>query len=336
MKCSGIKISIIIPVYNIAEYLPRCLDSVLVQTHKNLEIIVVDDGSIDSSKDVINAYSEKDSRIVAIFKENSGVSDTRNKGLEIATGDYIGFVDGDDYIEPDMYEILLKNALKYNADISHCGYKLITPITEYYFYNTGRIVEQNKKEGVIDLIRGDFVEPGIWNKLYKSSVINDIRMPLNIKNNEDYLFNVMVFFNAEKSIYEDKTPYHYILRKNSATTSEISQNKIFDTLKVRNKVYEMFKDDTDIFPFALKNILKTNLGVYRTLVTNKSAKKYSSYKKEIKNNVNKLYKEAKALGVLNKRLKVDSILILYFPIGYKLLYKVYNTLFRKRNKYEVK
>lgn len=133
MKCSGIKISIIIPVYNIAEYLPRCLDSVLVQTHKNLEIIVVDDGSIDSSKDVINAYAEKDSRIVAIFKENSGVSDTRNKGLEIATGDYIGFVDGDDYIEPDMYEILLKNALKYNADISHCGYKLITPITEYYF-----------------------------------------------------------------------------------------------------------------------------------------------------------------------------------------------------------
>ena len=199
MECSGIKISIIIPVYNIAEYLPRCLDSVLVQTHKNLEIIVVDDGSIDSSKDVINAYAEKDSRIVAIFKENSGVSDTRNKGLEIATGDYIGFVDGDDYIEPDMYEILLKNALKYNADISHCGYKLITPITEYYFYNTGRIVEQNKKEGVIDLIRGDFVEPGIWNKLYKSSVINDIRMPLNIKNNEDYLFNVMVFFNAEKS-----------------------------------------------------------------------------------------------------------------------------------------
>ena len=103
MLSNNPKISVIIPAYNIAEYLPRCLDSVIDQTYKNLEIIVISDGSTDKTNDIIKEYEKKDSRIVAILKENSGVSDTRNKGLDIATGDYIGFVDGDDYIEPESY-----------------------------------------------------------------------------------------------------------------------------------------------------------------------------------------------------------------------------------------
>ena len=131
MNCDK-KISIIIPAYNIAPYLPRCLDSVLEQTYTNLEIIVVDDGSKDDTRAVIEEYAERDNRIVPVYKENTGVSDTRNKGLDVATGDYIGFIDGDDYIEKNMYEVLMSNAIKYNADISHCGYKLKFPENEYY------------------------------------------------------------------------------------------------------------------------------------------------------------------------------------------------------------
>ena len=111
------EVSVIVPVYNIEQYLPRCLDSILSQTHRNLEILVVDDGSTDNSSYVIRQYAKKDKRIIPLFKKNTGVSDTRNKALDKATGDYIGFVDGDDYIEPDMFEILLDNALRYQADI---------------------------------------------------------------------------------------------------------------------------------------------------------------------------------------------------------------------------
>ena len=108
---ANIKLSLIIPVYNIAQYLPRCLDSIINQNYKNLEIIVVNDGSTDTSREVIDDYCNKDSRIIAIHKENGGVSTARLAGISAATGDYIGFVDGDDYVEPDMFDRLVKNAV---------------------------------------------------------------------------------------------------------------------------------------------------------------------------------------------------------------------------------
>ena len=113
-------ISVIIPVYNIEQYLPRCLDSVIAQTYNNLEIILVDDGSTDSSGEICDKYSLLDNRIKVIHKSNGGVSSARNEGLEVAKGDYIGFVDGDDIIEKDMYQILLDNAIKYHCEMSCC------------------------------------------------------------------------------------------------------------------------------------------------------------------------------------------------------------------------
>ena len=117
------KISVIIPAYNIEGFLASTLDSVISQTYNDLEIIVVNDGSSDATADVINTYAQKDSRIHAIHKENGGVTSARLRGVAEATGDYIGFVDGDDYIEPQMYEHLIANLKKYDADISHCGYR---------------------------------------------------------------------------------------------------------------------------------------------------------------------------------------------------------------------
>ena len=120
-------ISIIVPAYNIEKFVERCLESISAQTYQDLEIIVVDDGSTDSTAEVIDQYRKKDDRVIAIHKQNGGVSTARSAGLAIATGEYIGFVDGDDYIEPQMFERLLTNMRKYGADISHCGYKMIFP-----------------------------------------------------------------------------------------------------------------------------------------------------------------------------------------------------------------
>lgn len=336
MLSENYKISVIIPVYNIAEYLPQCLDSVINQTHKNLEIIVVDDGSTDNSGNVIDEYAKKDNRIVKISKNNSGVSDTRNKGIDIATGDYIGFVDGDDYIEPEMYEFLLNNALKYDADISHCGYQMVFPSHIDYYYNTGEIIIQDNKKGIIDLLEGQRIEPSPCNKLYKRDIVKDIRMPLDIRINEDYFFNVMVFANAKKSVFEDKPLYHYILRKNSATTSSINEHKIFDCEIVRERIVEYFKNDNEIYKIAVNNLLRSQINIMRNFATNKSAKIFIDRKKEIKSKIKKLYFEMKSKGILNRRAKIDCILILYCPVLFNGVYKLYNSISRVDKKYEVK
>lgn len=109
---------------------------------------MISDGSTDGTDEVIREYTKKDSRIIPVFKQNSGVSDTRNRGLDIATGDYIGFVDGDDYIEPEMYETLLKNAIENNADISHCGYQMVFPSRVDYYYNTGKRLFRTIRKGL--------------------------------------------------------------------------------------------------------------------------------------------------------------------------------------------
>src|ERR1035437_5330472 len=115
-------ISIIVPIYNIERYLSKCIDSILVQTFINFELILVNDGSTDNCGKIINEYAQKDSRIVVIHKKNGGVSSARNAGLDLAQGEYIGWVDADDYIATDMYETLYHLAIDYNADISECNY----------------------------------------------------------------------------------------------------------------------------------------------------------------------------------------------------------------------
>ncbi len=327
------KISIIIPAYNIAPYIGRCLDSVLEQTYTNLEIIVIDDGSTDNTREIIEEYREKDSRIVAIYKENTGVSDTRNKGLDIATGDYIGFVDGDDYIENNMYEILINNAIKYDADISHCGYRLKYPTTEFLMHGTNKIVEQDNQQGVIDLLEGKFIEPGIWNKLFSKKCIGDLRLYKDIRYNEDFLFATMAFIKAEKSIFEDKPLYNYMMRPNSATTTEgVSYHKIFDALKVREIITEMFDEGSKIYPVAMISQLSLAIQTYRIITTNNLDKRFENEKKDIRNKVKKLYSKAKSLGVANKRTAMDSMLILYCPIAFKLLYKLYEKTINNRNR----
>ena len=114
-------ISVVIPAYNIASWLPRCLESVICQTYQNLEIIVIDDGSTDATSQILDDYANRDKRIIAVHQSNSGLVSVRNTGISMAHGEFIAFIDGDDAVEPDIYERLLNNARKYDADISHCG-----------------------------------------------------------------------------------------------------------------------------------------------------------------------------------------------------------------------
>lgn len=331
---NNIKISVIVPCYNIESYLPRCIESILAQTYKNLEIILISDGSTDGTDEVIREYAKKDSRIIPIFKENSGVSDTRNRGLDIATGDYIGFVDGDDYIEPEMYETLLKNAIENNADISHCGYQMVFPSRVDYYYNTGKKVIQDNKKGIRDIIVGDYVEPGIWNKLYRLDILKELRMPPDIKINEDVIFNFYAFVNSQKSVYEDLPFYHYILRKGSAATSKIDQNKLFDPVRVRKEIFEysLKNLDNEIQSVAYSSYLNSIINLYR-VVSNSKLKEYKEDSFILKRQI----KEIKGNFMLNKRVKTERFLFFHCTGLLMFTYKIYDKFLSKNtNKYEVK
>ena len=263
-------ISIIIPAYNIENYIAKCLDSLINQTYKNLEIIVVNDGSSDNTGKIIDAYSSKYENIKAIHKKNAGVSAARNSGIEVANGDYIGFVDGDDTVDEEMFDVLINNAIKYDADISHCGYKMVFPSRIDYYYNTGILVEQDSELGLKDLLVGSRVEPGLWNKIYKKELFKDIKIDESIKINEDLLVNYYLFKEAKKSIFYDKCFYNYTLRKGSAATSKVNINKIIDPVKVRKEILEDLEKDSDLYNIAYEKYVMSLVGICRNVQIRKN------------------------------------------------------------------
>ncbi len=331
---NDILISVIVPAYNIEAYLPRCLDSLLNQTYQNLEVIVVDDGSSDQTGTIIDRYAEQDSRILPVHKENGGVSKARIAGLEKATGDYIGFTDGDDFVEPEMYEKLIENALDYQADISHCGYKMVFPDGhEDLYYGTEKLVIQSREQGLRDLLKGDFIEPGLCNKLYSKDILAGFTdSPLwddDIRLNEDLLMNYLLFKKAGKSVFEDKCYYQYILRHNSAATASIQPYKVSDPLKVIEIIKkDVEKDET------LYNIV---YGRYvRTLIRNTEQ---TAYKEGQKTAIKQLRKELQTGAVkksdCSKKVKMMTVGAAYVPGLYRLIRKLYGKLSGTADKYRV-
>lgn len=326
-------ISVIIPAYNIEKYIGRCLDSLLKQTYKNLEIIVVDDGSTDDTAKIIDEYTYSYDNIKVIHKANSGVSATRNTGIDIAKGDYIGFVDGDDTVDDEMFETLIQNAINYNADISHCGYKMVFPSRTDYYYNTGDIVIQDNQEGLKDLLKADRVEPGLWNKIYKSSLFEDIRLNENIKYNEDLLANFYLFKKAKKSVFYDKCLYNYMIRKGSAATKQVSKNKIVDPVLVLEEIKNSLEKGTDLYEIAYKRYLASLIGVCRNKVC-RSNIEYIYYTKEAKEKLKEEYLNNKDL--IRGKMKYMIYGVVYLPLIFNFIDNIHGTVSGNKYKYEVK
>lgn len=261
MKTAMLRVSVVIPAYNIEEYIEKCLNSILVQTFQNIEIVVVDDGSTDNTPAILDEYANRNSAISVIHQKNGGVTSARLRGVAEASGEWIGFVDGDDFIEPQMYERLLHNALEYQADISHCGYQMVFPKGHVdYYYNTGRLVQHNRQEGLSALLDGVYIEPGLCNKLFHrrlfDGMLNRGCMDTAIRNNEDLLMNYFLFREAEKSVYEDVCPYHYLLRPASATTAGISEYKLKDPMKVTRTILQDAEDMPAVYAAALRKYVR--------------------------------------------------------------------------------
>lgn len=324
------KISIIIPAYNIEKELPRTLNSVLAQTYSNIEVIVVNDGSKDGTRAVIDCFAAKDSRVKAIHKENGGVTSARLRGVAEATGDWLGFIDGDDIIEPEMYAHLLRNARKFGADISHCGHQVLFPDGRIgYVHNTGEIRRQDNLTGLKDLLDGGLIESGLCTKLYKRNLFEGLAkwMDCSIKNNEDLLMNYYLFEKAQTSVFEDFCPYHYILRQGSASYRAFHEHSLFDPIRVRQQILEHCS--LDMKEAARIALMRNILFIYGQLALNLD-KQYDGYRSRVR----QLLKEHKEyFPLLSKRNLILAHMVCNAPWMFHLAYGAYVKLFQKEEQH---
>ncbi len=253
------KISVIIPIYNTEEYLAKCIESVLNQDYDNLEVILVNDGSKDNSLKICEKYAEKDTRIVLIDKENTGVSDSRNHGLKIATGDYIAFVDSDDWIEPNMYSSMLESIIKTGADLCLSSYfvedengsviyklKNDKDILDYYDLVDSiipRIIGSDNIGLSNNKISG-FIVRVLFNR--KILFENNVFFEKDLHYKEDEVFLIKTLFNCKKVALLDQPFYHYLKRKTSAVASYRPNKKEEESLAVDYIIEALEKYGKDI------------------------------------------------------------------------------------------
>lgn len=215
-----IKISVIVPVFNVEKYLYKCIDSIVNQTYSNLEIILVDDGSTDNCGVICDNYSLKDNRIKTIHKKNGGLSDARNAGLEVAAGDYVSFIDSDDYIHKSFYEILIGLIVKYDGDIAQCEYLNIyeedtNNFNKDKFHIDEKVTVLDNNAVLNNLFNENYINTVVvWNKLYKKDLFKDIRYPKG-KVHEDEYTTYKVLFNTNKMILTCRQMYYYLQRSTS-------------------------------------------------------------------------------------------------------------------------
>ena len=313
------KISVLVPAYNVALWLPSCLDSILAQTYQNLEIIVVNDGSTDNTGTILDSYAKKNGRIVAIHQKNAGLVAARETGIAHATGDYVTFVDGDDTIAPDMYEHLMANALKYKADISHCGMDFVFPDGHIEpHYGTGRLLVQDNIEGLRELLIGELVEPSLCTKLYARYLVTNSCLDKSVLNNEDLLRNFTLFSRANRIVFEDFCGYQYFQRPGSMSKDS---SKALQNLKHILRARKLIVDNSseELYPYAMRLWLST----YINAINQKSDDCDEQMEEFCKECRQVLIREKKNTRHLIKRQQIAAWLIIYAPRLHRIIYRIY-------------
>lgn len=221
-------ISVIVPVYNMEQYLERCVNSILRQTYEKLEIILVDDGSTDASPEMCDAFAKKDSRIQVVHKENGGLSDARNAGLAVAAGAYIGYVDSDDWIEHDMYERMYRACVEQDAQLCVCRY-----FCEYADRTLGggsaEQVPLTREELLRIYIGGHaqyVIYNSVWSKLFRRSLVEGMMFPKG-RNSEDITYTTKAFCKLERAVYLDRCLYHYVLDREGSIMNVSRGERMF-------------------------------------------------------------------------------------------------------------
>ena len=261
------KISVIVPVYKTEGLLDRCVESIVGQTYKNLEIILVDDGSPDNCPAMCDEWAEKDSRIRVIHKENGGVSSARNAALDIATGDYIGFVDSDDWIEPEMYASLIRKISESGKNIALCSYYAVEISGKRY---ECRCVADKEVLDRDDYFR--FIVLGgdggyIWNRLYDADILKEVRFDEDIWYSEDLLFNFKAAQKSDGAAVLDSAEYNYF-QKRVKKQAWVMNDHSFDSMKAFEIMLSYKEIPEDIYDCCLRGYAAAAFTLLSGVLTN--------------------------------------------------------------------
>lgn len=330
-------ISVIVPIYNVEEYLPTCIESILNQTYKDLEIILVDDGSTDKSGEICNGYAKQDNRCIVIHQSNKGLSEARNVGLDYAKGEYISFIDGDDYIHPQMLEILYEALQKGDYDFSMVTFKQ---------------VEQYKKENFIASINNNntFIVNGlnlmrrlynindpilkwseinfqvVWNKLYKKNLINGLRFKQTAS--EDTKFNNKIYLKTNSAILVNLPLYYWLQRPSSITHQPVNQNFIDRAYSYLVCLHEISVENSLYRAYCLQKLYKTMINVRYHAEKTKWNNYVVSQSLTLKKQTIKEFIQNQHISLSKK---IGLLLFLYIPITYNC-FMLINELIHKLKK----
>lgn len=311
-------ISIIIPVYNVAPFLHRCLDSVLHQTYPNLEIILIDDGSTDNSPAICDEYASEYSNIRTIHKANGGVSIARNLGINEAKGEYISFIDSDDTVEPKMIEVMYNNAISRNVLLSCCQLDVIDIDDTYRKLDKGRIGLYTKDEILKCYFTNQFIKDQMYgpvNKLIHKSLLKTIYFkPYRL--GEDILFIFELLQKCDKVYIDELRGYHYIHRAGSAMTSSFSEKKL-DYIYAGEEMIQISRKECPYLTPAVEVWLYRHVIVtLRQINMFNLKRKYKTFYIEKKNY---LIKQRKKMKYMSLARKVDFYGIVYFPLYFRII-----------------
>lgn len=238
-------ISIIIPAYNAEKYIEKCIQSIIHQDYRNLEIIIVNDGSIDKTREICEKFVNQDKRIRLINTENKGAGSARNTGIDVAKGEYISFIDSDDYICPDYYSRMYTMLREANADIAEGHYKRVKNYDEDVFTNTGKEQEYTNIEKLLILYGNNEIEyinsVIVTNKLYRRELFKEVKFPVNRIIDDEFIIYKLIY-NSKKIISTSDIMYAYVQSEESVMRASFKEKRVHDTLDVYDEVYEFFKD----------------------------------------------------------------------------------------------
>lgn len=313
-------ISIIVPIYNVEKYLDRCINSIINQSYKNIEIILVNDGSTDNSLKICEKYKLIDDRVIIINKKNGGQSEARNFGINVAKGKYISFVDSDDLIHIDMYSILYSAIIKNDSDISICRYK------KFNSNNIDRIIHdsiQKKKNVIVKHVNNEYalskclntkrITVSAWSKLYKKDIFNEIKFPYGTEM-EDWAIIVDLMLKCKKVALINEELYYYYYRSNSTMNKRFKESD----LKLENIFLRNLELVDKYFP-SLHNQAKTNLTAHYFYVIDKITKDLleDKYKTEFNSMLLKLKNEFIFIIIFSKHRISRRLYYLYLLYRYR-------------------
>lgn len=316
----GILLSVIVPVYNAAPYLKRCIESITNQTYKNLEIILVDDGSKDNSYSICKSFADKDSRIVLTQQANAGSSVARNTGLDLATGQYIAFIDSDDYVRSDMFQKMIDFAIKNKLEVVECGLTSTKNNSNIDSNSKPHTFIETREEAMERLIREK--NWSVWRRIYKKNVVSDLRF-IPGKIHQDVFFTVDVIDNISRQGYISNQFYIYNTENESITRSAYSLKKL-DAKDAPYHVFECAKKyNFPIQSLANKYLIGTLISHYDRLFFNRHLDKDYYHRKIIKKEI------SEQLNLNYGNASLPALLAKYCPFW------LYN-IFLKANYYRIK